>query len=149
MYLQGKETLDDYLTRLEDEPENAEYLSNIAEKYTSRGRFPEALRCYDKIIVLDPDNDEGRKIKALESAYDVKSRAGDYAGAIETCRRIAGEFPESEYSENAEAMIAYFTGRNGDNEQALKLYREYLKKYPRGENAEWVKKRAADLEDSK
>jgi thioredoxin-related protein len=32
LYLQGKETLEDYLARLEDEPDNPEYLLTIAEK---------------------------------------------------------------------------------------------------------------------
>ncbi len=39
LFLQGKETLEDYLTRLEDEPDNPEYLLTIAGKYLGRTQY--------------------------------------------------------------------------------------------------------------
>lgn len=149
LYLQGKETLDDYLTRLEDEPENQEYLLIVAEKQTSRREFEKALDYYGRILKLDPDNESGHRIEALESIYDVKGRAKDYDGAIETAGLIIKQFPGTEQADDARAIIGYYTNKKGDSKKALKIYRDYLKNYPDGENAVWIKKRVADLEDKK
>lgn len=147
LYLQGKETLDDYLGRLKDEPENLHYLSLIAEKFASRSRFDEAIEHYLKIIDLDPDNEREYGASAMAAIYDTQARARDYEGAIATCRRILEEFPESSEADDAAAMIAYYTAKSGDEKKALTLYRDYLEKHPDSENAEWVKRRVADLED--
>jgi len=147
LYLQGKETLEDYLTRLNDEPENLEYLSVVGEKYASRGNFDKAIEYYRKILNLDPDNGKEYGLTAMESIYDTQGRAKNYDGAIETCREIVRRFPGVKEADNAAAMIGYYTAKKGDYEQAIKIYREYLHNYPAGENAEWVKKRIADLED--
>jgi tetratricopeptide (TPR) repeat protein len=147
LYLQGKETLEDYLERLNDTPDDLEYLSMVGEKYTGRSRFGEALDYYEKILSLDPDNSRGYGLKALESTYDTQSRAGDYDGAIETCAKIIEDFPETSEADDAAAMIGYFTAKKGEDNEALRIYRQYLKDNPESENAEWVKRRVADLED--
>jgi tetratricopeptide (TPR) repeat protein len=148
LYLQGKETLEDYLGRLEDEPENLDYLSLIAEKFASRSRFDEAIEYYLKIVALDPDNERDHGADAMAAIYDTQGRAGDYEGAIATCRKVVEKFPGTSEADDAAAMIGYYTARNGENGEALKLYREYLEKHPDSENAEWVKRRVADLEDN-
>lgn len=147
LYLQGKETLDDYLTRLKDEPENLEYLSMVGEKYASRGKFDMAIEYYRKIQNLDPDNSKNYGLTAMQSIYDTQGRAKNYDGAIETCKEIIQKFPTAKEADDAAAMIAYYTAKKGDNEQAVKIYREYLQNYPSGNNADWVRKRVADLED--
>ncbi len=147
LYFQGKETLDDYLSRLEDEPENLDYLSMIGEKFASRSRYDEAIEYYEKVVALDPDNEEGYGAKAMASIYDTRGRAKDYAGAIATCEKISRMFRGTEEADDAAAMIGYFTAKAGDQKKALKIYREYIEEHPDSENAEWVKKRIADIED--
>lgn len=147
LYLQGKETLDDYLSRLEDEPENLDYLSMVGEKYASRSRYDEAIDYYEKVVALDPDNGEGYGAKAMASIYDTQGRAKDYAGAIATCEKISRMFRGTEEADDAAAMIGYYTAKAGDSEKALKIYRDYVGKHPESENTEWVKKRIADIED--
>ncbi|MEE9553246.1 MAG: thioredoxin domain-containing protein [candidate division Zixibacteria bacterium] len=149
LYLQGKETLIDYLSRLDDDPDNQEYISIVAEKYTSRREFEKALDYYGRVLKLDPDNENGQKIEALGSMYDVKGRAKDYDGAIETAESLVQQFPDTEQADDARAIIGYYTNKKGDSNEAMKLYRAYLESYPDGENASWVKKRVADLEDKK
>jgi len=147
LYLQGKETLADYLTRLEDDPDNLEYLSIVGEKYASRAMFDKALETYEKIVSLDSDNSRGYGLKAMESSYDTKARNKDYDGAIAICKQIMDKFPDTENADDAEAMIAYYTAKKGDNAEALKLFRQYLKNRPEGVNAGWIKERVADMED--
>lgn len=147
LYLQGKETLEDYLARLKDEPDNLEYLSMIGEKYASRGRFAEALSYYKRILPLDPSNEKGYRLRTMQSIYDAQGRAGDFDSAIATCESIIGAFPDSKEADEASAMIAYYTEQKGDTQKALKIYRDYLSAKPGGANADWAKKRVADLED--
>lgn len=147
LYLQGKETLDDYLSRLEDEPENPDYLSMIGEKYAGRSRYDEAIEYYEKIVALDSDNEMGYGAKAMASIYDTQARAGDYRGAIATCEKISRMFHGKEEADDATAMIGYYTAKLGDLKKALMIYRAYIEEHPEGENVEWVKKRIADLED--
>ena len=147
LYFQGKETLDDYLSRLEDEPENLDYLSMIGEKYASRSRYDEAIEYYEKVVALDPDNGEGYGAKAMASTYDTQGRAKDYKEAIATCEKISRMFQGTEEADDATAMIGYYTEKSGDLKKALKIYRDYIEGHPESENAKWVKKRIADLED--
>lgn len=147
LYFQGKETLDDYLSRLEDEPENPDYLSMIGEKYASRSRYDEAIEYYEKIVALDTDNEMGYGAKAMASIHDTQARVKDYKGAIATCEKISRVFRGAEEADNAAAMIGYYTAKLGDTEKALKIYRNYIEDHPEGENVEWVKKRIADIED--
>jgi len=146
LYLQGKETLEDYLSRLEDEPENLEYLSMIGEKYASRSTYDKAIEYYEKVVELDRDNEDGYAARALASIHDAQGRAKDYKAALKTCMRLLKTFPDSPESDEAAALLGYYTAKDGDEVEALKLYNGYLKMNPESENAEWVKKRIADLE---
>lgn len=146
LYLQGKETLEDYLSRLEDEPENLEYISMIGEKYASRSIYDKSVEYYEKVAGLDSENEDGYAARALASIHDVQSRAKDYKTALKTCMRLLQTFPDSPESDEAAALLGYYTAKDGDTLEAIKLYKGYLKMNPDSENAEWVKKRVADLE---
>lgn len=146
LYLQGRETLEDYLARLGDEPKNLEYLSMIGEKYASRSMYDSAAAYYERIVEIDSGNVDGYASKALASLHDTQSRAKDYKAALATCMRLMQLYPDSPESDDAAALLGYYTAKSGDDVEALKLYKGYLKMNPEGENAEWVKKRVAELE---
>lgn len=146
LFLQGKETLDDYLTRLEDEPDNPEYLLTIAEKYLGRAQSEKAIEYYHRVMALDPDNRRGYTSKSLQGVYSALTLSKDYKTAIETCQDIIKRFPTSPEADDATAMLGYFTALSGDGKAALALYRDYLQKYPEGRN-KWVQRRVADLEE--
>lgn len=147
LYLQGKETLEDYLTRLQDEPFNPEYLMTIGEKYVGRMETQKALEYFAKVVSLDAENIRGLATRALASTHDAQFRAHHYKAALATCQDLITRFPNSSEAENAAAMLGYYTAKSGDNAAALVLYREYLQKYPKGENYSWVQRRVADLEE--
>jgi thioredoxin-related protein len=146
LYLMGKETLEDYLTRLEDEPDNPEYLLTIAEKCAGHSRFDSSIEFYNKLIALDSDDRRGYASRALAGIFNVQGVSRDYAAAIATCQDLIQRFPTSPEAEDASAMIGYFTAKSGDEKGALAIYRDYLQKYPDGRNP-WVKERLADLEE--
>jgi thioredoxin-like negative regulator of GroEL len=146
LYLQGKETLEDYLARLEDEPDNPEYLLTIAEKYAGRKEFSKAIEFYNKVITLDSDNRRGYASRSLESISAAQAASKDYKSAIATCQDVLKRFPTSLEADDASAMLGYYTALSGDPKGALTIYREYLVKYPEGRN-QWVQQRMADLEE--
>jgi thioredoxin-like negative regulator of GroEL len=146
LYLQGKETLEDYLSRLVDEAENLEYLLMIGEKYASRSMHDSAAHYYEMIAEIDQDNEEGYAARALASLHDSQSQAKDYKAALTTCMRLLQLYPDTPESDEAAALLGYYTAKKGDEVEALKLYKGYLKMNPESENAESVKKRIADLE---
>ncbi len=146
LFLMGKETLEDYLTRLEDEPENPEYLMTIAEKYTGRGQFDSAMEFYNKLIALDSNNLRGYASKALAGIFEAQGISKDYKSAIATCQDLIKRFPTSPEAEDADAMTGYFTALSGKPDSALVIYRNYLQKFPDDRNS-WVRDRLADLEE--
>ncbi len=146
LYLQGSETLDDYLTRLQDEPDNPEYLMTIGDKYTGRGDWAKAKEFYNRVLALDTDNIRGLGTRALKAIFEAYGNSGDYKSAIETCQEIITKYPTAPETDDASAMIGYYTSRAGDLKAALELYRAYLEKYPEGRNP-WVKNRVADIEE--
>ena len=147
LYLQGKETLEDYLSRLEDEPENLDYLMTIGEKYASRADNVKAIEYYEKVVKLDQGNRRGYASRALAAIHDSQSRTGDYKGAVQTCMKLLKQYPDSHEADDAAALLGYYTSKDGDTVEALKMYKTYLRMNPDSPNTEWVKKRVADLEN--
>jgi thiol-disulfide isomerase/thioredoxin len=146
LFLQGKETLDDYLARLEDEPGNPEYLLTIAGKYFGRTQYSNSIEFYHRVIALDPDNRRSYASRSWEGICMVQAATKDYKTAIATCQDIITRYPTSREADNASAMLGYYTALTGDEKGALAVYRDYLQKYPEGRN-QWVQKRVADLEE--
>ncbi len=146
LYLQGRETLEDYLTRLEDEPDNPEYLMLIGEKYAGRVNWVKAVEFYNRVLQLDQDNRRGLGARALAAISDTHARSGNYEAAIEVAGQLISRFPASPEAENSLALSGYFTAQMGDERGAAAIYRSYLEKYPNGRNG-WVLKRLSDIEE--
>jgi thiol-disulfide isomerase/thioredoxin len=149
LYLQGKETLEDYLKRHEDEPENLEYLSMLGEKYASRSNYDEASKYYNNILELDSDNSQGYGAKAMESIYDAQARKKDFNAVIKTCADLIAKYPGTKQAENASARIGYYLEKSGDKVEALKAYNGFLASFPESDAVEWVTNRVTALEGSK
>ena len=121
----------------------------IAEKYASRSNYSSAIAYYDSVAQLDINNEDGYAARALASTHDVQNRAGDYKGALKTCMKLLKLYPDSPESDEAAALLGYYTAKDGDKFEALKLYKGYLKMNPESENVDWVLKRIAELEGEK
>jgi tetratricopeptide (TPR) repeat protein len=146
LYLQGKETLEDYIARLEDEPDNPEYLMTIGEKCAGRSQKEKAIDFFNRVYQLDQDNVRGLGARAMAAIHDTHARFNDFKSAIEVANQLMNRFPISPETENALALSGYYSAQSGDDKGALAIYRQYLEKYPDGKNA-WVEKRIADLEE--
>jgi tetratricopeptide (TPR) repeat protein len=146
LYLQGKETLEDYLTRLEDEPDNPEYLMLIGEKYSGRANWPNAIDFFNRVLQLDQDNRRGLGARSLAAIIDVHTRSRNYKAAMDVAAELIRRYPNASEAGSALAITGYLTALSGDEKGAAALYRSYLEKYPNGK-IDWVLKRLADIEE--
>ena len=138
LYLGGRETLQDYLRRLEANPNDLEVNYTLAEKYEARSQYEKSASFYSKVLELDPQNEAGKSDKALMNLGFSYYRQKKFQRAIDTNTEFIKRYPDSELKEDVIVYIPYFYAEWGRKERALKLYNQYLRTYPEGENVEWV-----------
>lgn len=63
-----------YNSALEGEPDNKQYLRNLAILLEARGEYPKARICYEKICKLDPHDGEARSKKTQLDAKEMIKR---------------------------------------------------------------------------
>lgn len=134
-YLAGRNTLADYLRRVETEPSMKLY-TLIAEKYTGRSRFDDAERFYRKILQEDPNNKQGYSDSALLSMGQMKIRAKQYGSAEEILARFAKTYPESELADDAMYELAKTKRYAERYDDAIAGFQDFLVAYPESDLAE-------------
>ncbi len=149
LYLEGKETLQDFLARLADNPNDLEVNFTLAEKYEARSQYEKSASFYSKVLELDPQDEAGKSDQALMSLGFSYYRQKEFQKAIDTNREFLKKYPDSELKEDVIVYIPYFYAKWGNKERALRLYDRYLKDYPEGENVEWVNKQIKKLTEEK
>lgn len=148
LYLQGRETLQDYLGRLEQNPAGIEVNYTLAEKYEARSLYQRSAFHYTKVVELDPENRSGKADDALLNLGLTFYRQKEFQKAIDTNTEFIKRYPDSELKEDVIVYIPYFYAKWGKKEKARKLYNQYLQAYPQGENVEWVKRELKKLSET-
>ncbi len=144
LYLQGNETLDDYLTRLQDEPDKVEYLLLAAKKYRNRSEWETALEYYSNVVRLGSDYSYEIEEATFEIA-GIYEKMKKYSKAIAAYNDFVKRFPDSDKVEDALRRVPYNYAKNNDYRNALRYYRKYLDDYPDGKYSDWAAKRIAEL----
>jgi tetratricopeptide (TPR) repeat protein len=147
-YLQGINTLEDVQRRFEADSSNLELAFRLAEKYEGRRSYDSASLYYNKVMVLDPENEKGKSQDALFSLAWVQIRGKDYSKALEAFKNFLQKFPKSEMAADAELYIPYCYAKTGDTTQALELYQKFLAQHPDSPDTGWVKDKIKALEGS-
>lgn len=148
LYLIGKETLEDYLTRLEDEPERVEYHLIVAEKYRNRASWDKALEYYNNVIKLSPKDQQDETETAMFEIANIFAEREDYKASIKAFNDFIKRFSNSEKTEDARRRVPYYMAQNGDFNKALNFFEKYLDDYPQGEYIDWVKQRIDELNEA-
>jgi tetratricopeptide (TPR) repeat protein len=144
-YKKGINTLEYYQKKIAVDSLNVELLYELAEKYKWHNRPQEALAYFYKIVALDPPNVKKFSDRAMYEAGDLYFRNKDYKGALGEFSNLLEKYPNSEYSLDAELMIAYCYAKLDNKTTALELYKKFLKEHP-GKEDEWVQKQIDKLE---
>jgi len=138
LFLQGNETLTDYLKRLADEPERADYNLIVADRYRNRSDWDKALEYYGNVLKFSRLENQGESEKAFFEIAGIQCEKGEYANAIKNYSDFIIRYPESERAEDAARRHAFCRAKNGEYKKALEEFQRYLADYPAGEYAGWV-----------
>lgn len=147
LYLIDKETLEDYLIRLEDEPERVEYHLIVAEKYRNRSDWDKALEYYNNVVKLSPGDQQDEVEEAMFEIAGIFAEKENYKTSITACRDFIKRFPDSERRPDIQRRIPYYMAQNGEFNKASRLFKKYLDDYPQGEYVDWVKQRISELNE--
>ncbi|UCD94824.1 MAG: tetratricopeptide repeat protein [Candidatus Zixiibacteriota bacterium] len=145
-YLKDIGTLADYL-RKADTNATTEVNYVLGEKYTGRGMYDEARSYYEKVIKVDPDNEDGHTEDAMMGLADLLLREKEYDKSIVQLDKVIKKFRGSETATEAELWIAYAERKKGDTAAAILTYEKYIKNHPESENIEKVKERIENMKN--
>ena len=144
-YLQGKETLEDIENRFRADPTDVELAFKLAEKYEGRRVYDQAKTYYQKVIDLDPEDNQGKSQDALMQMAQLEIRKKDYLKAVDAFKYFLQKYPESEMAPDAEEYVAYSYEKAGDTTRALELYQRFLREHPNSDDTSWVRERIEEL----
>ena len=145
LYLQGRETLEDYLGRLQDEPRRADYIMAVAEKYRNRADWDKSLGYYRQVLSLGLPDAHEHVLKALFEIAVINGQKGDYPVSLANFTDLLKRQLDTSLREDALRQMAFYMAKSGDTKQAIILYQQYLDNYPNGEFADWARDRVDDL----
>jgi len=150
LFLQGNETLIDYLTRLEDEPDRVEYNLIAARKYRNRSDWINAIKYYsiaESLASANPIEPWQSEVAAFEMA-EAYAQNGDYPQAVTALESFLDRFPASENIEDVRRRIPYYHASYGDYKKSMQLYLSYLRDYPDGKYVDWVAQRIEEIRET-
>jgi len=131
-YLNDRETLADYLRRADTNATN-EINYILANKYSDRGMNEKALSYFNKVIKADSKYKDTLTADAMLSVGSIYLRNGDYKKSFDQFNKVIKTFNDTETGADAMLWLAYGyrkRGESGDTTSAIRLYEDFLKKYP-------------------
>jgi thioredoxin-related protein len=131
-YLHDRETLADYLRRA-DTSSTIEVNYVLANKYSDRGMNDKAIEYFNKVIMADPKAEDSLTPDAMLSLGYMYLRNDDYKKSFDQFKKVMKAFDGEETGADAMLYLAYgyrARGEKGDTASAIKLYEDFLKKYP-------------------
>lgn len=139
-YLQGKNTLQDYLTRLETENDNTELQYNIAEKYLYREEEEKALKHYQKVVELDPEDKMGHTDESQYQIASLKMRINDDPKPL---KEFIKNSTDEEYVEAAYRSLARYYRTQRNVPELIATYEDAIAQFPK--NASMMNAYAWDI----
>jgi tetratricopeptide (TPR) repeat protein len=140
-YRAGIGTLPVLEKQLAQEPDNIGLLMRVAEKYSSRSRFEDAIGLYKQVVAKDPQNKSGMVSAALVNTGDALYRDDRYMEAKPYFQTVVEKYPASVEYNDALVNAPLMDELAGDTAAALKRYRQLFKEYPAHPDSAWLRKR--------
>jgi TolA-binding protein len=97
----------------------------LADSYYALKRYPEAIQAYQQVGGEDSDD------YALFQIGQAYNNAGESLDAIATFRTLIGDFPESDWKEEAQYNLGYLYFLSENYDQAIAAYETLIRNYPR------------------
>jgi len=139
-YLEGKNTLKDYLSRIETESDNVELNYEMATKFLYREEEDRALKYYQRVVDLDPSDEYGHRDEAQYQISSIRMRINDDPQSLQ-------EFIKNSTNESnlrrAYSSLARYYRNHKDFEKLIATHEECIARYP--ENAAMMNGYAWDI----
>lgn len=133
-YLQGIGTLADLMEKAEAGPD-ADLYMKIADKYSSRGMYDEAVEYFNKVIEHDPENEAGFTDDARLEIGNVYARQQNYDKASGYFNDLTMQFAGQELEKQAMFAIGDTYLRQDMYDTAHDQYQKIIKKFDRDQVA--------------
>ncbi len=148
-YAAGRNTLKDYLSRYEANPDSLSLIMEIGQKYQSISENSMAVQYYNELVAADPDNASELADNAMHSIARMKYGEGadSYDEAIVLFTALAETFPDGDVTEDGETYIPYILARQEKYEEAMAMYQKFLTDHPESSEVDWVNARIAELQE--
>jgi tetratricopeptide (TPR) repeat protein len=122
----SKEALGKVLEQLNALEMEAGY--NHGKRLLEAGKFAEAAATFEAFATANPDN--ANVSLALYQAGVAWEKANQLDKAASLREQVIARFPESKEAEGAQLQLAALRAKQGKGEEAVKLYRAFVEKYP-------------------
>ncbi|MEW5701044.1 MAG: tetratricopeptide repeat protein [Candidatus Zixiibacteriota bacterium] len=145
-YEKGIGTLAALLAEEKSKSGDPQFLYRLAGSLQAHFRLDEADARFAAIVASDPENKSGRADSAvLDIAWDLRKRE-DWTGAAAKCRELVQRWPTSDLADDASVSAGWYAGQGGMKDDAIAAYREYLEKWPKGEDSTFAREQIVELQ---
>lgn len=124
---EGRGTLQDYLNRLQSEPDNFDYNYQVAQKYHERGDYGAARPYIEKFIKLDSQDKFGKRTEGRYLlAYGEYRQRND----IQSLQNFIKSTQDKDWLGRAFSDITRYYARQNKPDKVLETYEVALKRLP-------------------
>ena len=148
-YLAGKGTLSALLAEEPSKASDYKFLGELGEKLRDHGLYAEANQRFETVVNGDRTNQSGAADDALFAMGRIALKQKRFADAVSDFSELGEMFPKSDLIGDASFQVGYTYEKSGDKDKAIEKYREFLAKFPKHEDAGWVKKEIKKIEKEK
>jgi len=127
-YLEGKNTLQDYLSRLETEGDDVNLNYELAEKYVYREEEGKALKYYQRVVELDPADEMGFQNDSRYQIATLQMRINDNP---EPLREFIKNSSNDDYVERAYLSLARYFRDQRNTPQLIATYEDAIAHFPK------------------
>jgi tetratricopeptide (TPR) repeat protein len=132
-YQNGINTVAYFEAQLEKNPDDPEILYELGMKHADAIRSGEAKRILDRILELEPDNENRAGIWS-RLGYVMYSDS-QYEEAVGYYNKLIDEFPDTDHHSEALRMLAYVYFKMDRRDDSIASYRKYLERHPNDPSA--------------
>ena len=137
-YEKGIGTMASMLAEEDSKKDDPQFLLDLGDKLYAHCRFEDADARYAGVVKLDSTNAAGLADDAQLDRARASAKLNEYPLAVAFCEALVKRWPKSDLLPDATIYAAYYSDQAGQKEKAVKIYKEYLQKWPKGEDAEWA-----------
>lgn len=140
-YRANKNTLDDFLTRLQSDPENPELHYQVGQKYVERGQNEDGARHFNNILEITAEDAHefvprarfgliDMKVTAARRAESDSVRTSLYQAATDQLKDFIQSYPDHELIEKAYYSLIRCYQRQEKTEDVVTSYRQAVQALP-------------------